>query len=58
MITSCNIHFEVSRFGATLLLIMASVYDAVINSYEAVDPLVAECNIAESHGQDDLRKKT
>ena len=56
MITSCNIHFEVSRFGATLLLIMASVYDAVINSYEAVDPLVAEWTIAESQGQDDLRK--
>ena len=36
---------------------MASVYDAVINSYEAENPLVAEWTIAEFQGQEDLRKK-
>ena len=35
---------------------MASVYDAVISSYEEVDPLAAEWAIAESQGQDDLKK--
>ena len=56
MTPSYNIHFEVSRLGAILLLIMASVYDAVINSYEAENPLVAEWTIAELQGQEDLRK--
>ena len=35
---------------------MASVYDAVIHSYENVDTLAAEWAIAESQGQEDLRK--